>query len=440
MGTMPEPFYFICYSSLDLATAIKLADQLTAGPPSIAVWLDKREIQPGIDWDLQIAEALSTCAGVLYLMSEDSVSDNSECQQEWKRALTYKKPIIPLLFEKSAKLPYRLAPRQYIDFTGDFEVGLAKLRDHLRWRGTDEGALHALKERLEDAKRDLKRASGGEETRILEEIGELKQQIERQQAIIADPEAAKRRADESISSRIEREKAPAEPVAPKAKTKFINRLPMIPPLYFQDRHVETGLIGEFLKDESQRLMTVVGRGGVGKTAMVCRLLRALEAGKLPDNGGDLPVDGIVYLSARIGRPVNYPNLFADLCSLLPEATAKALDQVYRNGKLGIEAQMQALLAEFPRGRTIVLLDNFEDVVDAETQAIAEGGLDEALRAAIEAPPHGVKFVLTTRVAPAGVAAPATVPAAGPRTGRGARLAARRERAQGHGQGRLPGPA
>jgi hypothetical protein len=141
---MPEPFYFICYSSLDLPTAIKLADQLKAGPPSIAVWLDKRKIQPGIDWDLQIAEALSTCAGVLYLMSEDSVSDNSECQQEWKRALTYKKPIIPLLFERSAKLPYRLAPRQYVDFTGDFEVGLAKLRDHLRWRGTEERALHAL--------------------------------------------------------------------------------------------------------------------------------------------------------------------------------------------------------------------------------------------------------------------------------------------------------
>ena len=31
------------------------------------------------------------------------------------------------------------------------------------------------------------------------------------------------------------------------------------------------------------MMTVVGRGGVGKTAMVCRLLKALEAGQLPDD-------------------------------------------------------------------------------------------------------------------------------------------------------------
>src|SRR3712207_7099478 len=45
-----------------------------------------------------------------------------------------------------------------------------------------------------------------------------------------------------------------------------------------------------------RLMTVVGRGGIGKTAMVCRLLKSLEGGRLPDEGGDLSVDGIVYLS------------------------------------------------------------------------------------------------------------------------------------------------
>jgi tetratricopeptide (TPR) repeat protein len=86
--------------------------------------------------------------------------------------------------------------------------------------------------------------------------------------------------------------------------------------------------------------------------------------------------------------------------LLPETRAKMLDQIYRDGKLGVEAQMQRLLAEFPSAHTIiVLLDNFEDVVDAATQAITEGGLDEALPAAIDAPPHGVKLVLTTRVAP-----------------------------------------
>ena len=61
----------------------------------------------------------------------------------------------------------------------------------------------------------------------------------------------------------------------------MNPPPMAAPAYFQDRHVETGLIGEFLRAGGQRMLTVVGRGGVGKTAMVCRLLKALEAGGCP---------------------------------------------------------------------------------------------------------------------------------------------------------------
>ena len=181
----------------------------------------------------------------------------------------------------------------------------------------------------------------------------------------------------------------------KVRTHFINRPPLIPPTHFQDRHVETGLIGRFLRAGNMRLMTVVGRGGVGKTAMVCRLLRALEGGRLPDDLGELTVDGIVYLSARSGHPVNFPNLYFDLCKLLPEETAKSLDQLYKDPRQSCTTQMQALLTHFPGGRTVVLLDNFEDVVDAETQAIGEGELEEGLRAVLDAPPHGLKFIVIT---------------------------------------------
>jgi TIR domain-containing protein/NACHT domain-containing protein len=397
---MPGALYFISYSRADGEDfALRLGDQLTAGPPSIGVWVDRRRLQPGIDWDEQLVEALRACEGFLYVMTEDSVSPKSECKKEWTRALKYKKPIIPLLFHRDAELPYRLDPRQHIDFTHGFDAGLARLREHVRWRGTPEGVLHTLKERLEDARRDIARAETAERPRIQEEIAELERQIGEQRQAIENPQAAQQRTEKSIQAGFERERQPTEPFSGQVVTRFINRLPMIPPAWFQDRHVETGLIGTFLKDESLRLMTVVGRGGVGKTAMVCRLLRSLEGGKLPDDGGALAVDGIVYLSARAGHPVNFPNLFADLCKLLPEETAKRLDQLYRDAKQSTGAQMQALLAAFPGGRTILLLDNFEEVVDAETQAIKERELDEALRTALEAPPHGVKFLLTTRVAP-----------------------------------------
>ena len=64
---MPQ-HHFISYSTGDGADfVLKLADALTAGPPSLAVWLDKRHLEPGRDRDVQlpkrsaIARACSSC-------------------------------------------------------------------------------------------------------------------------------------------------------------------------------------------------------------------------------------------------------------------------------------------------------------------------------------------------------------------------------------------
>ena len=149
---MAERFYFICYSRRDGEDiALNLADQLTAGPPSIRVWLDRRQLQPGIDRDQQIVQALKDCQGVLYLMTKDSVEPHSVCKQEWTWALRYKKPVIPLRLHRDAKMPFRLGSRQHIDFTGTFETGLAQLRIHLQWLTSPAGALQGMKDRLADA-------------------------------------------------------------------------------------------------------------------------------------------------------------------------------------------------------------------------------------------------------------------------------------------------
>lgn len=50
------------------------------------------------------------------------------------------------------------------------------------------------------------------------------------------------------------------------------------------------------------------------------------------------------------------------------------------------------------------MDNAEDVIDARTGefGITDAALDEALRALLSVPAHGVKVILTTRVAPRGL--------------------------------------
>jgi tetratricopeptide (TPR) repeat protein len=393
--------FFISYSSVDgIGFSLKLADELAAGPPSFPVWLDQRDLRPSEDWDEQIVEAIRNCKGMVFVMTKDSVNARSVCKKEWVRALRYKKPIIPLLVSRDAEMPFSLEPREYINFIVSFDTALARLRKHLAWMDSSEGQLRALRYRLADAQRDLPRGEADQQARIQEDIAELERQIAQQQAIIANPQAAEQRVKQTIDRGLERVRESAKPVSGMMHSKFINPPPLVAPTWFQDRHIETQLIGNFLKEDALRLTTVVGRGGIGKSAMVCRLLRSLEGGQLPDEGGPLAVDGIVYLSdARSFHRVNVPDLYAGLTRLLSEETHRNLDSVYRNPQVSSRETMQALLDAFPRGRTVVLLDNFEDAVDVETGRIKDAELDEALRALLELPPHGLKVIITTRVAP-----------------------------------------
>ena len=318
--------------------------------------------------------------------------------------MRYKKPVIPVRLHPGAELPFRLSSRQFIDFSDSFATGLAQLREHLAWRSTPAGVLQDLRDRRADAEHELPRAAGpAQRQRTEKELGELRRQIAEQRQVMQSPRAVAEQTTARIDTGIERERQPAPPAAAAARAKFVNPPPMTAPPYFQDRYVETELIGAFLRDDGLRMMTVVGRSGIGKTAMVCRLLKALEGGRLPDDLGDLAVDGIVYLNPAGMHPVNFPNLFSDLCRLLPAKLAKPLLGRFRDPQATPTALMRALLEAFPAGRTVVvLLDNFEDLVDGETLGLTDAALGEALRTVLTAPVHGVKVIITTRVAPQGL--------------------------------------
>jgi tetratricopeptide (TPR) repeat protein len=392
--------HFISYSAVEAQDfAIKLYVALLAGPESFTPWLDREKLRPGEDWDEQINEAIRTCKSFLFVMTPDSVDSLSVVKNEWSHALRYKKPIIPLLLDRDAEMPFRLRSRQYIDFTGSFDVGLARLREHLRWLDSPDGELQTLKDRLDDAEYDLQGTSPEQRGRVQAEIDTLKEQIARQERVAEDPVQEETRVAQSIELGIQRERQPEKPVSSTTRTKFINPPPLVARTYFQDRHVEMKLIGDFFKDEALRLMTVVGRAGIGKTATVCRLLKSLESGSLPDDGGPLNVDGIVYLSEGGSRGVRVPYLYADLCELLPDDVAEELDEIYKDPQESIEAKMHALLDAFPEGRYVLLLDGLDDIIDPATREIKDADLKGALRTLLEHPRHAVKVIVTTRYAP-----------------------------------------
>ena len=393
---------FISYSTADaLDFARKLANELEGGYPYINVWFDKRDLRSEENWDSQLAEAIKTCKCMFFVMSHDSTTENSVCAEEWDWAMRYKKPVVPLRLHTDIEVPFRLGRRQWIDFSGNFEAGLAKLHKYLDWLESPEGILQSLKYRLADGERDLRRARPENEARIRKEIEELSEQIKRQEEIVKNPKAAEEKTEKNIQSGLERERQPEKPVAGKTSTRFINPPPGIAPNYFQDRLIETKQIVDFLNNDAQRLMTIVGRAGVGKTAMVCRLLKALERGELPDDLGEMKADGIVYLSETGSHKVTFANVFADLSKLLPpsEETAERLEGIYKNPQTSTGDKMRAVLDAFPSGRVILLLDNFETLIDPESLSLRDSELSEALNALLGGQHHAVKAVITTRIAP-----------------------------------------
>src|SRR5687767_1680298 len=93
---------FLSYSSVDGAEfALQLHDALEGGPSPIPVWMDQHDLKPGIDWDTQIASAIQTCDLLILIMTRDSVQDGSVCKSEWRWAMRYKRPIVPLLLHRN---------------------------------------------------------------------------------------------------------------------------------------------------------------------------------------------------------------------------------------------------------------------------------------------------------------------------------------------------
>jgi len=189
------------------------------------------------------------------------------------------------------------------------------------------------------------------------------------------------------------------------KNRFLNPPVMVAPNYFQGRFKETQLIGDFIKNASMRMMIVTGRGGVGKTAMVCRVLKSIESGYLPDHLGPLPVDGIVYLSQIGSHQISMSNFYGDLCRLVPLSSAARLESLYRDPMLSIRDKLYPLLECFQQKPVVVLLDNLDDLLDPQTRRVADADLREALQTLLEAPAHTVKILVTTRNVPADLPEP-----------------------------------
>jgi HAD superfamily phosphoserine phosphatase-like hydrolase len=194
---------FICYSEpyQGLDFAFKLTDALVSGPQPFTIWIDKLNLASYVgDWDVAIEAAIRTCDCLIFIMTPDSVEDQSVCKNEWSHALKYHKPIIPVKLHSDAELPFLLGNRQLIDFTEPFEAALDRLRTSLGWLASPEGRLQTMRERLTELKRELRRTKGDRAQGLRLEMADLESRMAGVQEAINHPAAAIEKARQGASS------------------------------------------------------------------------------------------------------------------------------------------------------------------------------------------------------------------------------------------------
>lgn len=80
-----KPSAFICHAKEDVGIALEIYYRLEK--LGIAPWIDENDLEPGVEWDSAIQQAIKNTDVILILLSEQSVTKQGYVQKEIKRAL-----------------------------------------------------------------------------------------------------------------------------------------------------------------------------------------------------------------------------------------------------------------------------------------------------------------------------------------------------------------
>jgi tetratricopeptide (TPR) repeat protein len=168
--------------------------------------------------------------------------------------------------------------------------------------------------------------------------------------------------------------------------------------HFQGRVHELSLLHQYLADEHIRLIWVCGRGGIGKTSLITKLLHELQGRHGTHPQGILPweVEGIVYVALRQPEFRSPEKIIELIYRTLEPQTAQELQAKWQQ-RASLADKLEFLFRRSLGGRHyLIVLDNFEDVLDAD-QRIQEEFAD--LRHFVEMCleyDHGTRMVVTSR--------------------------------------------
>jgi tetratricopeptide (TPR) repeat protein len=149
--------------------------------------------------------------------------------------------------------------------------------------------------------------------------------------------------------------------------------------------------------DSKRILSVTGPRGIGKSAIVAKVAAEFERPD-PARSPAEDFDALVYASPRTGPgSLTLADVYYSVVGLLDEDSG---DRLRRLWETSAQAALPDLWEAMRHRRTLIVLDNLDDLQDPATGAVREQGLVTFL-ASVSATPYPPR-VLTTSVIPLGL--------------------------------------
>ncbi|EKD64441.1 MAG: TPR protein [uncultured bacterium] len=317
-------------------------------------WLDTKNIIPGDLWQNKSDSAIRTCWLLLFIATPESVK-SPLCTAEWNRALTYKKPVVPLLYQE-VLFPLFLEQRQYISFIDSNIDGFDELLKHLIFLNTPEGELHILQSRYDDLELELTRHRNPQI--IKEERLKIIDQISFKKRVLADPLAQEKRIKNAIEMGIKNEhehKSIDVSIEKFNYFRIIGNPPIGITYFFKNRDSERRNIKEYLApDNDIKIICIYGKAGSGKTALACKVINDMENYKHN-------IRGITYHNKR-DENLRFEQIYFACSKILGKQDEKYLIQVWKNSVTNIEIKIKTLLSYLKKHCILIFIDNFEEIL------------------------------------------------------------------------------
>jgi tetratricopeptide (TPR) repeat protein len=132
---------------------------------------------------------------------------------------------------------------------------------------------------------------------------------------------------------------------------------------FKDRERELEEIGRHISDPAVRMVSIIGRRGIGKSALAAKVMERLADGEWTARHGVPRPRGLLNLSTRTAG-ITLERIFLDCARLLGHEDEAELLELWAGSRSSAD-KVSALLHALERQFFVILIDNLEDLLTDE---------------------------------------------------------------------------